>query len=203
MSSRGYQQHNLIVANDSQYSWGGSDYSLLALKSGTTVPDGLSTNVRTGETRNSQVSITGATFTKDFIIPTVFDAVSIIDGTIEGTIKLAAFDDSTGGASDYCEVVKAELTINAIDSSGSSTTIAAKQEIWSGQIRSTHQDLVTAQVMYWIDVRRAIVNANERIVLEYTITYNTVDQFENENMAAYIYCTIDTDETTITIPFVM
>lgn len=203
MAIRGYQQYDLIITDDSQYTWGGTDYSLIAIKSDTTIPTGLSTTAYIGETRNNQPSITGAEFTKSFIIPTVYDVLTIIDGTISGTIKLAAYDDIIGGAGDYCEVVKAELTIKAIDTAGASRTVAAKQEIWSGQIRSTNDGTISAQMMYWIDVEEAIVEANERIVLDYTITYNTQDGGSDEDMAAYIYCTQDTDETTITLPFVM
>lgn len=203
MAIRGYQEYVLIITDDSQYSWGGTDYDLVALKSDTTIPSGLSTTAYTGEERNNQASITGATFTKSFIIPTVYDVLTIIDGTISGTLKLAAYDNITGSPSDYCEVVKAELTIKAIDSSGTSRTVAAKQEIWSGQVRSTNDGTITAQMMYWIDVEEAIVEANERIVLDYTITYNTLDSGSDEDMAAYLYCTQGTDEAKITLPFVM
>jgi len=193
----------MIVASESQYSWGGSDYALLALKSDTIVPDGLGTSVSTGITRNNQASITDATFTKSFIIPTVFDAVSIIDGTAEGTLKLGAYDNITGGGDDYMEITKAELIINAIDISGSSREISAIKEIWAGSVKSMNDGLVTKQFMYWIDLEDVTVNANERVVLDYTITYSTVDAFANEDMSASIYCTQDTDETTITLPFVM
>lgn len=201
MGMRGYQQYDMIIAGESQYSWGGTDYTHLALKLGTTIPTGMSTSNSTGITRNNQPSITGATFDRSFIIPTVFDVLSIIDGTMSGTIKLGAYDDPTGGAS--CEITKAELTLLAIDASGTERTIATKQEIWAGSIYSWNDGWVTKQMMYWIDVVDAIVYAKERIVLKYTITYSTVDGFASDEQKAHIYCTPDTDETTITLPFVM
>lgn len=201
MSSRGYQQHNMIVASSSQYSWGGTDYSRFALKSGTTIPTGLSTSATASYSRVG--SATDATYTFSFIIPTVFDAVSIIDGTTEGTLKLGVDAPSGGDLSDSMEITKAELTINAIDISGSSREISPITQIWEGSIYSESDGIVTLQNMYWVDLSKVIVNPAERISLDYTLTYTSVDPDNDKSMTMSIYCTQDTNETTITLPFVM
>jgi len=201
MSSRGYQQHNLIVAIDSQYSWGGTDYSWFALKSGTTIPTGLSTSATASYSRVG--SATDATRVFTFIIPTVFDAVSVIDGTTEGTIKLGVNSPTSGDQGDSMEITKASLTINAIDINGSSREISPITQIWEGSIESISAGIVTLQSMYWIDLSKVIVKANERIALDYTLTYTSVDPDNDKSQTMSIYCTQDTDETTITLPFVM
>ena len=204
MGIRGYQQHNMIIASESQYTWGGTDYTNLALRSDTTIPTGLSTSDYLEVQRNNQSSITDATFTESFIIPTVFDVLSIIDGTIAGTIKLQTRIEGTYSVTSWISITKAELTIRAIDSAGSARTIASKQTIFSGEVKAEHGTLTaSAQFMYWIDVEDVIVSANERIVLDYTITYSTHDSLAQDDFRARLYCTPDTDETTITLPFVM
>jgi len=201
MSTRGYQQHNMIVASSSQYSWGGTDYSKFALKSGTTIPTGLSTSATTSYSRTG--SATDATRVFTFIIPTVFDAVSIIDGTTEGTIKLGVNSPTGGDVDDSMEITKVELTINAIDISGSSREISPITQIWEGSVYSESDDIETLQSMYWADLSKVIVKANERIALDYTLTYTSVDPDNDKSQTISIYCTQDTDETTITLPFVM
>lgn len=204
MGIRGYQKHIPIITTESQYSWGGTDYTQLALKSDTTIPAGLNSADYAEMQRENQPDITDATFVESFIIPTVFDVLTIVDGTIEGTIKLQAMIIGTYSVTSYISITKAELTIRAIDSAGSARTIAAKQTIWSGEIKAEDGATTTAeQLMYWIDVEDMSVSANERIVLDYTITYSTDDIFAQDDFRARLYCTPDTDETTITLPFVM
>lgn len=202
MSSRGYLQHNMLFATQSQYSWGGTDYTKLSIKSGTTIPTGLTTNVRTTTTHNTG-SVTDATTVQTFIIPSQFDAVTIIDGIIEGTLKIGAIcGDANPG--DWIEVTKAEITLRAIDTTGSARTIAAIQEVWSGSIKVFDGGaLETVQLMYWLDVDDIVLESDERIVVDVTLTYTVDDQLGIDEFFAYVYCTKDTDETTITLPFVM
>lgn len=204
MSSRGYLKHNMIVVAESKYPWGGTDYTQFALKSDTTIPTGLSTSTYLEERRNGQPSITDATFTETFIIPTVFDAISIIDGTIEGTIKLEAHIEGTYTASSFVSITKAELTIRAIDSTGTARTISSKRDIWTGEIKAdTGSTTTSAQLIYWTDVEDVIVYSNERVVLDYTITYSTYDSLSQDDLRARLYCTPETDEMAVTLPFVM
>jgi len=95
------------------------------------------------------------------------------------------------------------LTINAIDINGSSREISPITQIWEGSIESISAGIVTLQSMYWIDLSKVIVKANERIALDYTLTYTSVDPDNDKSQTMSIYCTQDTDETTITLPFVM
>lgn len=202
MSSRGYQLHSMIVADESQYEWASTDYSKLCIKSGTTIPTGLSASVR-ATTSHTTGSETDATSTHTFIIPTLFDAVSMIDGVIEGTLKLGALVGA-GNPGDYIDVTNASLALRAMDSTGSARTIMADSEIWSGSIQVFEGGaLETEQLMYWLDVSDAIVNPDERILVDLTITYTVLDTLSTDDFYAYIYCTLDTDETTITLPFVM
>lgn len=203
MSSRGYQQYNMIIATDSKKSWGGTDYTHLALDSASTIPTGLGTTNSTGETRTNQPSVTGAQFTKTFIIPTVFDAVSIIDGTIEGTLKLNASKGPDGHVNNYLRITNADLGIRAIDTSGASRTIVVSDEIWAGAVYVPSEGSVSTQLIYWLDVADVIINANERIVFDFTITYETIDVGSTDTMTASIYCTESTNETTVTLPLVM
>jgi len=202
MSSRGYQLYNMLFATQSQYSWGGTDYTKLSIKSGTTIPTGLTTTART-TTTHSTGSVTDATSTHTFIIPTQFDAVTIIDGIIEGTLKIGAICGAANPG-DWIEVTKAEITLRAIDTAGSTRTLLSAQEVWSGSIKVFDGGaLETLQFMYWIEVDDIILESDERIVVDVTLTYSILDALGVDLFYAYVYCTLDTDETTITLPFVM
>ena len=201
MGVRGYQKYNIVVTTESQYTWASTDYTLFGLRTDVTIPSGLSTETSVSDTTTG--STTDKEFTKTFIIPGVFDVLTIIDGTISGTIKLAAENDSAT-VPDTITITKAELTLRAMDSTGSARTISAKQEIWSGSLQTVGgQAIQTLQLMYWAEVEDIQIYANERILIDYTITYTTVDTLATDTFSAYIYCTPDTDETTMTMPFVM
>jgi hypothetical protein len=192
----------MVIATESDFTWGGSDYTFLSFKDGTTVPTGLSTSAYTSQLQ--QGSVTDGTFTKTFIVPTVFDAVTIIDGTIEGTLKLGVYIPEFAHTGDSITITKAELTIRAIDTAGTPRTLEAIQEIWSGSISQTGgSGTNTEQMMYWVEVSDMIIDASERMVFDFTITYTVVDTLDDDDFYARIYCTLDTDETTITLPFVM
>lgn len=201
MGIRGYQKFNMIVASESQYSWASTDYSLIALNSDTTLPTGLSTAASTG---TSSHTVTDATLTKSFIIPRVFDVFSVIDGTVEGSLKLYALVGSSSHTSDWSEVTKATVAMRAIDSSGSTRTVSAAQEVWSGSLKCEDDGSTdTKQIMYWIDVEDVVIQANERLLIDYTLTYSIYDYLDDDTLGVGMYCTQDTDETAITLPFVM
>jgi len=202
MSTRGFYQLNMLQTTESQYSWGGTDYTSFALESGTTIPTGLGTTNTKTFSRDDQPSVVDATADFNFIFPTTLDAISIIDGTISGTLKLG--DEIIDAGAATITLTKAEVTLKAIDDTGSSRNITEKKEIWSGTIVATSLGgAVNKQVMYWIDVEDAIISASERVVIDFTITFTTVDASANSQMRIYVYCTPSSDETTITLPFVM
>lgn len=209
MGMRGYQKYDMYVMDDTVFTWASTDYTHASLGTGVTIPTGIGAADYTSEEVIDPGDTTDQTFTKTFIVPSVFDALTILDGTISGTIKLASvLLDELAASGDTLEITDAELTIRAIDSAGSARTIEAKQTIWTGSVASQGGSggqgvVVSQQIVYFVNVEDAILYANERIVLDFTITYDTVDLLVNNEFSARIYCTAGTDETTVTLPFVM
>lgn len=207
MGIRGYSKYDMIVADESQFSWGGTDYTLLALRSDTSIPSGLATSSYTGI---SWVDLsnptTDATFTKSYIIPNLLDVLTTIDGGIEGTMKIGVTFNETPGGSAFVKITKVETTIKAIDANGSSRTIQEINDVWNGTLQrvgTSGSGTSTLQFMYWYNIIDAAVESNERIVIDFTITYSSSATTSPLGFEARIYSTVDTEETNITLPLVM
>lgn len=202
MSSRGYHKLNMLQTTESIYSWGGTDYTAMVLDDGETIPSGVGTSNYTTGGRVDLPSITDTTQDFVYIFPSVIDAVSIIDGIISGTFKLGVEVTDAGAAT--ITATKAEVTLKAIDTSGTSRDMSDKKQIWSGSIsQSSLGGITTVHVMYWVGAEDAIIESNERLAVTLTVTFSTVDGSSNSHCLLYIYCTPNVDDTTITLPFVM
>lgn len=205
MSSRGFQKHDLIKLTASDYEWASTTYTRVALTAGSASPDGLGLDTDIVATVED-TTVTNGTVTVSYIIPTVFDAVSIIDGIIESTFNLYVGLTGTVLVEYYATISKLEMTIKAIDTDGSSRDLVANHEVWSGTLTITGKTTPsssTKQLIVWTDVSDSIVDASERIVVDLKFTYSGYTLVAGPHAQVGLDVTAGTDATTISLPFVM
>ena len=207
MATRGKLKHALYSMIRSTYTWGGTTYSKMAVADGTTAPDGLGNDTLQLASHEGSSSGTDSTATTSFIIPSVIDAVSIISGVLESTFKVYA---STVGSNiisgDFMEITEIERAVRGVDSTGASRDLIPTATIWSGSIirgGSASQGTTTAQFLFLEDAPKIKIEASERIVVDYTITYSYNMSFSSNYARCGINLAEASDESTITIPFVM
>lgn len=205
MGIRGYQKYTMHVLIDDAITWGGSGYNQLALGGDITVPSGIGADDYTEVTSINQPAATGVTFTERFLIPNVFDALTIVDGTLSGTIKLATAYTAQLLGTGTLDITKAELEVIAVNSAGSERTINTKAEIWTGSIETTEtiDELISQQIIFMIQMEEAELLANEKIALDFTITYDNSNSASGRSYLVRLYATVGTDEMTTTLPFIM
>lgn len=204
MSTRGYQKYEMIIASGSKFAFGGTDYTLLALNPNTVIPSGVATSSYTSQQFTPiQDTTIGETKTFTFIIPNQLDAVSIIDGATEGTLKISA-QTLTHAVTEYIDITNIDIGLRAVDSTGSIRQLSDDLEIWSGSIKALgNAATTTAQLLQFSSITDAIVYSNERVLVDFTVTFDTYDLVTRSPFQIDIWATLDADETTITLPFVM
>lgn len=204
MGSRGYHDFNMRVAGNSPVDWGGTDYSSIMFQVSDTYPPAVITESFAYIPHSAGASgnySTSETF--DVIIPTVFDAVSIIDGTITGNIRVGISKTDLDNSSSTLTSIDAILTI--VESDGTSAVVKTK-EVWAGALASIYigsEQLETLQTRFWVDVNDIVLSSDQRLLVSYTLNFDVVTLGFISATRLYVYCTDETYETTISLPMVM
>jgi hypothetical protein len=190
--------------NDSEFSWGGTDYSNILHMDGDSVPGSVSvsnyTNVIDMGSPGASNHVT--CIDQDYILPYPMDLVSAIDGAISGTIKVAIYGYGTNSSS-MAELSEVLIELNAIDSDGNSRSIVASTAVWSGFEHAASGNTITKAFMYWI-AKRGEIRQGERVVFNVKVIGYTGAYVGNSGIAYLrIYHTKNTDELSITLPMVI
>ena len=204
MSSRGYQDFNMRIAGNSPREWGGSSYTSIMFGNSDLYPPAVIT--ASSATITHTVGVSGdysASETFDVIVPTVFDAVSIIDGTVVGNLKVGIVKTALNNTSSTLK--KVSVVLSTVDSDGT-TDIVKTIEVWTGTLTSEYdggEDLKTLQTRYWVEVNDLILSSDQRLLVSYTLDFDVVTIGTASSTRLYVYCTDETYETTIALPLVM
>ena len=205
MSSRGYQKHDLIKLAASDYEWASTTYTRVGLTAGSASPDGLGLDTDIVFSSTGSIPPVSGSETVSYIIPSILDAVSIIDGIIEMTLNMYVALADTVTTDVYSKITKIELTVRAIDDVGSSRDIVPIHDIWTGTFQIgtglTSPASDTRQLIIWTDVSDAVLDSSERMVVDLKITYEINARFATGSVGFDV--TAGTDASTISLPFVM
>lgn len=196
-TSRAYKTLNAQNLTQSFYPWGGSDRTFLLIKSDDTVPDSVSSSSY-AEVTNAGTNV--VTIDKTFICPSVFDVLSVAEGTAYGSVRAAASMTSDRGTSESGELKEVRVDVLAMDSTGATRSLSGGiQTVWSGSVRGgdpagSDKYLGT---MFWLPVSGEI-QQSERLGLRVQI-YGTATTYGRHRL----FFTKNSDETSLTIPLVI
>ena len=203
MASRGYQDLNMRVAGNSPYAWGGSNYTLIMFGAGDSYPSAVVTAAFTSfQTPDTPAGTNDIEHVHDFdvIVPDIYDAMSIIEGTVKGNIRFGVSHFGVGG--EYTRITNINLILNAVDTNGSVRELSSNS-VWSGTLQATTTTEVILQTRYWIDVEKIILDSSERLVCQFEFTATVHSIQAGDHGTLFLHCTNETEETAVSLPFVM
>jgi hypothetical protein len=203
MSFRAYQEFKFAPLNGSGYTWAGTTYSDVMLKSDISLPDELSVRASTAYSVPMSDNVYTGDHTFSMIVPDVFDLVNAIDGTIRGITTMAATLND-GHGSDYVKINSCSIGIVAVDGDGNERDILETTVIDSTVVQSVQYDGTTTRTfIWWLDVPHAEISAAERLRIDYTLNYTTYDYLGDDSGSISMPNEINGDQNSIIIPFVM
>lgn len=200
MAFRSYQKIYAQKMSQSVYTWGGTNYSNILHLQGEAVPDAVSVAAYDQVTDKGSDSDLVICHDIKFVLPYPFDINSVIDGTVSGNVKVSVYgkSDTEGNVSSLRAIY---VQLLAVDSTGVSRPLCAKTTIWSGDKTSMYEEIKTVSVMYWLNVNEQ-VRLDERVVL-HVQTYGYVGKARLDSGWSRLYCGKNTDELSITLPFII
>jgi hypothetical protein len=199
---RGYKELTCIKFADSDFTWGSTTSEYIMLDSGVTIP----TNVSTTDIVSSSVTpdwpaATG-TKTYTFLLPDVFDVVSVMDGTAYGSFRLYTNVNGTGTSGSYAEITSVDITLEAVDSDDNTRELFS-DTVWTGSCKAELGETVYLGIMYWFDMKKQEIACNERLALTIEFDYTSNDLHENSSRKVGITCSADDKDMTLTLPFIV
>lgn len=197
-----YQELIALCFAESVYSWGGTDYSTMLLNTGINVPDSVSLDSKIEKGVGNRDGFSG-THEFIFITPLPYDFISIMDGTIQGNVKVGVRVPSSHGT-DFLKITKVEISFNAVDVEGNVRVLVDYFTIWTGSIEAGSSETKTKGIMFWATVSDAAIQSDERLQCAYRVSYSGYDYLGNEvPFYLQLYTGKSTQDTMINLPFVM
>ncbi len=196
---RGYKNLYCLKFTDSEFAWGGSSTSYIMLDSGVSIP----TTVSTTNTLATSVSDGSGTKSYSFISPDVYDIVSVIDGVASGSFRLYTYCGSTGGSGSYVRITGVDITISAIDSTGSSRVLFT-DTVWTGAHESSlGEGAQYLGIMYWPSIPKTEINRDERLQVTIDLDYIAYSPVSPPSRSVGIVCSADDQDMTLSLPFIV
>jgi hypothetical protein len=140
--------------DDARYEWGGTSHRNILLKSGENVGDLI--GVSDYELQLSEMD--GIQINQLFVLPAPIDFVSVIDGTISGSI-VVHIRSSVSDEATY--LTKIEVDVVKINASGDEITIKTIPVFEGNKV--VYENSETLGYMFWADISEVSVSASERL----------------------------------------
>jgi hypothetical protein len=201
MAFRSYQKIYGQKMTRTTFVWGGTTYSHILHLDGDAVPDSVEVSDYTKVYGVGSWDTPTLCIEQNHVLPYPFDIASAIDGTVSGTLKAVA----RGSGDQYGSMAKlTELRIQlfAVDSDGNQRDLSGAQTVWSGTEVSSYDNLKTVAIEYWF-LMSAHLTADERLVLNVRVYGYSGGYTGNVLADLKLYHTKNTDELSITLPFII